>query len=97
MQNITTRFQRFSPVRILTIGLILYACAILLRNRSFEPTGAIVVVLFGGRGVSLARLGRDSTRCAALGFRRAEHICADCPNRICHPIIALPDRRATMD
>ncbi len=51
MQTITTRSQRFSPVRILTIGLILYACAfaILLRNRSFEPAGAIVVlVLFGG-------------------------------------------------
>ena len=51
MQTIKTRFQRFSPVRILAIGLILYACAfaILLRNRSFEPAGAIVVlVLFGG-------------------------------------------------
>ena len=51
MQTITTRSQRFSPVRILAIGLILYACAfaILLRNKSFEPAGAIVVlVLFGG-------------------------------------------------
>jgi membrane protease YdiL (CAAX protease family) len=51
MQTITTRSQRFSPVRIVAIGLILYACAfaILLRNRSFEPAGAIVVlVLFGG-------------------------------------------------
>jgi len=51
MQTITTRFQRFSPVRILAIGLILYACAfaILLRNRSFKPAEAIVVlVLFGG-------------------------------------------------
>ena len=27
MQTITTRSQRFSPVRILAIGLILYACA----------------------------------------------------------------------
>ncbi len=37
MQTITTRSQRFSPVRILAIGLILYACAFasLLRNRSF--------------------------------------------------------------
>jgi membrane protease YdiL (CAAX protease family) len=51
MHTITTRSQRFSPVRILAIGLILYACAfaILLRNRSFEPAEAIVVlVLFGG-------------------------------------------------
>ena len=51
MQTITTRSQRFSPGRILAIGLILYACAfaILLRNRSFEPAEAIVVlVLFGG-------------------------------------------------
>ena len=51
MQAITTRSQRFSPVLILAIGLILYGCAfaILLRNRSFEPAGAIVVlVLFGG-------------------------------------------------
>jgi uncharacterized protein len=51
MQTITTRSQRFSPVRILAIGLIVYACsfAILLRNRSFEPAGAIVVLfVFGG-------------------------------------------------
>jgi membrane protease YdiL (CAAX protease family) len=51
MQTITTRSQQFSPVRILAIGLILYACgfAILLRNRSFDPAGAIIVlVLFGG-------------------------------------------------
>ena len=51
MQTITSRSQWFSPVLILAIGLILYACAfaILLRNRSFEPAGAIVVlVLFGG-------------------------------------------------
>jgi len=50
MQTIPTRSQRFSPLRILAIGLILYACAfaILLRNRSFEPAEAIVVlVLFG--------------------------------------------------
>src|SRR6476660_5747777 len=50
MQTITTRSQRFSPVLILAIGLILYACAfaILLRNRNFEPAGAIVVlVVFG--------------------------------------------------
>jgi membrane protease YdiL (CAAX protease family) len=51
MQTIKTRFQRFSPVRILAIGLILYACAFasLLRNKSFEPAEAIVVlVVFGG-------------------------------------------------
>jgi membrane protease YdiL (CAAX protease family) len=51
MRAITTHSRRFSPVRILASGLILYACAfaILLRNRSFEPAGAIVVlVLFGG-------------------------------------------------
>jgi membrane protease YdiL (CAAX protease family) len=51
MHAITTRSQRFSPVRILAIGLILYACAfaILLRNKSFEPAEAIVLlVVFGG-------------------------------------------------
>ena len=51
MQPITSRSQRFSPVRILAIGLILYGCAfaILLRNKSFEPAEAIVVlVVFGG-------------------------------------------------
>ena len=51
MQTITTRSQRFSPVRILAIGLILYACAFasLLRNKSFEPAEAIIVlVVFGG-------------------------------------------------
>ena len=51
MQSITTCSQRFSPVHILAIGLILYtgAFAILLRYRSFELAGAIVVlVLFGG-------------------------------------------------
>ena len=51
MQTIKTRFQRFSPVRILAIGLILYACAFasLLRNKSFEPAEAIIVlVVFGG-------------------------------------------------
>src|SRR5215469_9516742 len=51
MQTIKTRFQRFSGVRILAIGLILYACAFasLLRNKSFEPAEAIIVlVVFGG-------------------------------------------------
>ena len=51
MQTIKTRFQRFSPVHILAIGLILYACAFasLLRNKSFEPAEAIIVlVVFGG-------------------------------------------------
>ena len=51
MHAITTRSQRFSPVRILAIGLILYASAfgILLRNKSFEPAGAIIIlVVFGG-------------------------------------------------
>jgi membrane protease YdiL (CAAX protease family) len=51
MQTIKTRSQRFSPARILTLGLILYACAFasLLRNKSFEPAEAIIVlVVFGG-------------------------------------------------
>src|SRR6478672_2131901 len=51
MQASTTHSRRFSPVRILASGLVLYACAfaILLRNRSFEPAEAIVVlVLLGG-------------------------------------------------
>ena len=51
MQTVTTRSQRFSPVRIVAIGLILYAWAfaILLRNKNFEAAGAIIVlVVFGG-------------------------------------------------
>jgi len=51
MHAITTGSQRFSSVRILAIGLILYVCAfaILLRNKSFEPAEAIIVlVVFGG-------------------------------------------------
>jgi len=51
MHATTARPQRFSPVRILAIGLILYASgfAILLRNKSFEPAEAIIVlVVFGG-------------------------------------------------
>jgi len=51
MHAVATRSQRFSPVRILAIGLILYACAfaILLCNKSFEPAEAIIVlVVFGG-------------------------------------------------
>src|SRR5215510_13682443 len=51
MDAINTRPPRFSPVRILAIGLILYACAFasLLRNKSFEPAEAIIVlVVFGG-------------------------------------------------
>jgi uncharacterized protein len=51
MDAINTRPQRFSPVRVLAIGLILYGCAFasLLRNKSFEPAEAIVVLaVFGG-------------------------------------------------
>jgi len=51
MDAINTRSQRFSPVRVLAIGLILYGCAfaLLLGNKSFEPVEAIVVlVVFGG-------------------------------------------------
>ena len=51
MHAITNRSRRFSPVRILAIGLLLYACAfaILLRNKTFEPPEAIIVlVVFGG-------------------------------------------------
>src|SRR5262245_28104926 len=51
MHAITTGSQRFSSVRILAIGLILYVCAfaILLLNKSFEPADAIIVlVVFGG-------------------------------------------------
>jgi membrane protease YdiL (CAAX protease family) len=50
MHAIATRSQRSSPLRILAIGLLLYAgaFAILLRNKSFEPVEAIVVlVVFG--------------------------------------------------
>jgi membrane protease YdiL (CAAX protease family) len=51
MDAINTRPPRFSPVRILAIALILYACAFasLLRNKSFDPAEAIIVlVVFGG-------------------------------------------------
>jgi uncharacterized protein len=51
MHAITTHSQRFSSVRILAIGLILYASGfvILLRNKNFEPAEAIfVLVVFGG-------------------------------------------------
>ena len=70
MQTITTRSQRFSPVRILAIGLILYAFAfaILLRNRSFEPAGAIVVlVLFGGAG-EVEGLGSNPSAIDAIAY-----------------------------
>lgn len=51
MQDTANSFQRFSRNRILIGALILYACAfaILLRNKSFEATGAVIVlVVFGG-------------------------------------------------
>ena len=51
MHAIATPSQRFSSARIAAIGLIVYACAfaILLRNKSFEPAeAAIVLVVFGG-------------------------------------------------
>jgi len=51
MQDTANSFQRFSRNRILIGALILYACAfaILLRNKSFDATGAVIVlVLFGG-------------------------------------------------
>ena len=57
MHTFATHSQRFSPVRILAIGLLLYACAfaILLRNKSFEPAEAIIVlIVFGGIFPSLA-------------------------------------------
>jgi CAAX protease family protein len=50
MHAIATHSQRSFPVRILAIGLIVYASAfaILLRNKSFEPAEAIIVlVVFG--------------------------------------------------
>src|SRR5215510_2179139 len=51
MEPNTARSHRFSSLRILAIGLILYACAfaILLRNKNFESAEAIIVlVVFGG-------------------------------------------------
>ena len=50
MHTNTISSRRFSPVRVLAIGLILYASSfvILLRNKSFEPAEAIfVLVVFG--------------------------------------------------
>src|SRR5690242_8090145 len=51
MRTIPTYSRRLPPVRIVAIGLILYVCsfATLLRNKSFEPAGVIIVlVVFGG-------------------------------------------------
>lgn len=50
MQDTANSFQRFSRNRILIGGLILYACAfaVLLRNKNFDVTGTVIVlVLFG--------------------------------------------------
>jgi membrane protease YdiL (CAAX protease family) len=50
MPNHAYRSHHFVRNRVLVIGLILYACAfaVLLRNKSFDATGAIVVlVVFG--------------------------------------------------
>ena len=99
MDVINTRPPRFSPVRILAIGLILYACAFasLLRNKSFEPAEAIIVlVVFGGvfpllawaatlRAVPLSILVRPGTSAliALTGYVIL--------------VIALPYRRPAMD
>jgi membrane protease YdiL (CAAX protease family) len=51
MHPIITRSYAFSPARSLAIALIVYASSfgILLRNKSFEPAEAIIVlVVFGG-------------------------------------------------
>jgi CAAX protease family protein len=46
----STSFHRFAQYRILVGGLILYACAfaVLLRNESFDATGAVVVLIVFG-------------------------------------------------
>lgn len=51
MQHTAISSQGFFRNRILIGGLILYVCsfAVLLRNKSFDPTGAVIVLaLFGG-------------------------------------------------
>jgi uncharacterized protein len=51
MQHTAISSQGFSRNRIPVGGLILYVCsfAVLLRNKSFDPTGAVIVLaLFGG-------------------------------------------------
>jgi hypothetical protein len=46
----TTSSQQFAPNRIFIGGLILYAfaLAVLLRNKSFDATGGIVVLIVFG-------------------------------------------------
>src|SRR5919198_4011879 len=46
----STSFHRFAQYRLLVGGLILYALAfaILLRNKSFDATGAVVVLIVFG-------------------------------------------------
>jgi uncharacterized protein len=50
MAHPTSSSQQFAPNRIFIGGLILYACAfaVLLRNKSFDATGAIVVLIVFG-------------------------------------------------
>jgi membrane protease YdiL (CAAX protease family) len=50
MPQPVNNFQRFALNRILIGGLILYVCAfaILLRNKSFDATGAVVVLIVFG-------------------------------------------------
>jgi hypothetical protein len=51
MQHTAISSQGFFRNRILIGGLILYGCsfAVLLRNKNFDPTGAVIVLaLFGG-------------------------------------------------
>jgi hypothetical protein len=50
MPHPANRSQHFAPNRIFVGGLILYACAfaVLLRNKSFDATGAVVVLIIFG-------------------------------------------------
>jgi hypothetical protein len=99
MQTMRTRSQRFSSGGILAIGLILYACAfaVLLRNRSFEPAGAIVVlVLFGGFFPVLAWAGSLRVVPLSISVRSSASALIALTGYVIL-FIALPDRRPAME
>ena len=91
--------QRFAFNRILIGGLILYVCAfaILLRNKSFDATGAVVVLIVFGIVFPLIAWITTAARHSALDFRNAGQIPINRPNRIHYCLVGLPGRRSAMD
>ena len=63
--------QRFAHNRILIGSLILYVCAfaVLLRNKSFDATGAVVVLIVFGIVFPLIAWIATRSRYSALDFR----------------------------